>query len=89
MGSDVLITLIGLLIVFVGIVWLIVPSFRLGHSTTEKIVWSGTNLIFQPLARMIFFIVKRAGSIPLILVLIGFVRYGYGFNKLFGHIPCQ
>ncbi|NNF00143.1 MAG: hypothetical protein HKN25_14070 [Pyrinomonadaceae bacterium] len=69
---------IGALIMLISIVWFIVLSFQLGESTGEKVIWAIVNFLFQPLAGIIFFFVKKAGLVPMILGIIGVLFYGYG-----------
>ena len=69
---------VGGLLMLICVVWFVVLSIQLGSSTGEKVIWVVVNLFFQPLAGIIFFFVKKAGLIPMILGIIGVVFYGYG-----------
>lgn len=69
---------IGALLMLICVVWFVVLSVQLGGSTGEKVIWVVVNLLFQPLAGIIFFFVKKAGLVPMILGIIGMVFYGYG-----------
>jgi hypothetical protein len=69
---------VGALLMLISIVWFIILSFQTGGSTGEKVIWAVVNFLFQPLAGIIFFFVKKAGLIPMILGIIGVVFYGYG-----------
>jgi hypothetical protein len=80
---------IGALIMLIGIIWFIVLSFQVGGSTAEKVIWAVVNFLFQPIAGIIFFFVKKAGLVPLILVLIGVVFYGYGLFTSLGDVMQQ
>jgi len=77
---------IGALLMLICAVWFIVLSFQLGNSTGEKVVWAIVNFFFQPLAGIIFFFVKKAGLVPMILGIIGVVLYGYGFTTSMGEV---
>lgn len=77
---------IGALIMLIGIVWFIYLSFQRGGSTAEKVVWALLNFFLQPLAGIIFFFVKKDGLIPMILVIIGFLFYGYGMFTSLGDV---
>lgn len=77
---------IGALLMLIGIIWFIVLSFQVGGSTVEKVIWAIVNFFFQPLAGIIFFFVKKVGLVPLILVLIGVVFYGYGLFTSMGDV---
>lgn len=69
---------IGALLMLICVVWFVVLSVQMGGSTGEKVIWVIVNLLFQPLAGIIFFFVKKAGLIPMILGIIGVIFYGYG-----------
>ena len=71
---------LGSLLCLIGIIWLIVIAIQTGKTTGEKVLWALVNFLCQPLGGIIFFIVKRQGLIPLILVIIGTILYGYGFS---------
>lgn len=77
---------IGALLMLIGIIWFVVLSIQTGGSTAEKVIWAIVNFLFQPLAGIIFFFVKKAGLVPLILVLIGTIFYGYGFFTSMGDV---
>lgn len=70
---------IGALLMLICAVWFIVLSIQMGQSTAEKVLWAIANFLFQPLAGIIFFFVKKAGLVPMILGIIGVIVYGYGF----------
>lgn len=80
---------IGALLMLICVVWFVVLSLQLGGSTGEKVVWAIVNLLFQPLAGIIFYFVKKAGLIPMILGIIGVVFYGYGLFTSMGDIMNQ
>ncbi|HTK25538.1 MAG TPA: hypothetical protein VL327_03200 [Pyrinomonadaceae bacterium] len=69
---------IGGLLMLICVIWFVVLSVQLGTSTGEKLIWVIVNILFQPIAGIIFFFVKKAGLIPMILGIIGVVFYGYG-----------
>lgn len=77
---------IGALLMLICAVWFIILSFQLGNSTGEKVIWAIVNFLFQPLAGIVFFFVKKAGLIPMILGIIGVVLYGYGFTTSMGDV---
>ena len=80
---------IGALLMFICIVWFIVLSFQTGASTGEKVIWAIVNFLFQPLAGIIFFFVKKQGLVPMILGIIGVIFYGYGLFTSMGEIMNQ
>jgi hypothetical protein len=81
----------GWLLVFVGTIWLAVLGFLTGRTVAEKIIWAVVNLVLEPLGGIVFFIVKRAGLIPLILVIVGtvlmLIAYGPMVRGMIGTIP--
>jgi hypothetical protein len=70
----------------VCVIWFVVLSFQMGGSTGEKVVWAIVNFFFQPIAGIIFFFVKKAGLVPMILGIIGVLLYGYGWFTSAGDI---
>ena len=77
---------VGGLLMLICIVWFIILSLQLGGNTGEKVIWAIVNLLFQPIAGIIFFFVKKAGLIPMILGIIGVVVYGYGMFTSLGDV---
>ena len=73
-----IIGLLGVVLFLAGVVWLIVISIQTGETTGEKVLWAVVNFICQPLGGIIFYIVRRQGLIPLILVIIGWLLLMYG-----------
>jgi hypothetical protein len=80
---------LGALLMLICIVWFVILSVQTGNSTGEKVVWVIVNILFQPLAGIIFFIVKKAGLIPMILGIIGVIFYGYGVFTSIGDVMNQ
>ena len=81
----------GSLLVFVGTIWLAVLGFLTGRTVAEKIIWAIVNLVLEPLGGIIFFVIKRAGLIPLLLVVIGMglmpIAYGSMVRGMIGTFP--
>ena len=75
---------LGGLLLLIGTIWLIVIAIQTGQTTGDKVIWALVNFLCQPLGGIIFFIVKRVGMVPLILVLIGWVLCGYGYYDAMG-----
>jgi len=75
---------LGGLLTLIGIIWLIVIAIQTGASTGEKVLWALVNLFCQPLGGIVFFIVKKQGLIPLILVIIGCILSGFGYSSMAG-----
>ena len=80
---------VGALLMLICVVWFVVLSVQTGSSTGEKVIWALANLLFQPLAGIIFFFVKKQGLVPMILGIIGVIFYGYGFFTSFGDVMRQ
>ena len=73
---------IGGLLILVGAIWLIVLAIQTGETTGEKVIWALVNLLCQPLGGIVFYIMKKQGLIPLILVIIGAILSGVGNYSL-------
>ena len=73
---------LGSLLTFIGAVWLIVLSIQTGQSTGEKLLWALVNLICQPIGGIVFYIMKRVGLVPLILVIVGAILTGIGYPAM-------
>ena len=73
---------LGGLLCFVGMVWLVVIAIQTGQTTGEKVLWALVNFLCQPLGGIIFFIVKKQGLVPLLLVIIGTVLGGFGYSSV-------
>lgn len=69
---------LGFVIFMVGVIWLIVISIQTGATTGEKVLWAVVNFICQPLGGIIFYIMRKQGLVPLILVIIGWLLLVYG-----------
>ena len=69
---------IGALLMLIGTIWLVIISIQTGQTTGEKILWAIVNLLCQPLGGIIFFIVRKQGLVPLVLVIIGAIIAGVG-----------
>ena len=69
---------LGGLLVLIGAIWLIVIAIQTGETTGEKVIWALVNFLCQPLGGIIFYIVKKQGLIPMILVIIGAILSGIG-----------
>lgn len=69
---------LGSILILVGAIWLVVIAIQTGQTTGEKILWALVNFLCQPLGGIIFYIVKRQGLIPLLLVIAGWVMLFLG-----------
>ena len=75
---------LGALLMLIGTIWLIVLAVQTGETTGEKVLWALVNFFCQPIGGIIFFIVKKVGLVPLILVIIGAVLLGIGNYSMAG-----
>jgi len=81
--------LLGWLLFAVGAIWLIITAVQTGKDTTDKLIWGLVNFLCQPLGGIIFYVVKKQGMVPLLLVIIGTVLMvlGGGMSFWSGAIP--
>lgn len=75
---------LGSLLLLVGAIWLVVIAIQTGQSTGEKALWAIVNFICQPIGGIVFYLVKKQGLIPLILVIIGSILTGIGYYSVMG-----
>jgi hypothetical protein len=64
---------------FIGTIWLIVIAIQTGQTTGDKVIWALVNFFCQPLGGIVFYIVKKEGLVPLLLIIIGWIVGGYGY----------
>ena len=81
--------LLGLVLALAGVIWLVVTAIQTGKDTTDKVIWAVVNVIgCQPIGGIVFFIVKKQGLVPLLLVIAGMVVMFFGgamnFSSSFG-----
>ena len=80
---------IGALLILIGAVWLIIISIQTGQTTGEKLLWALVNFLCQPIGGIVFYIVKKQGLVPLILVIIGAILSGVGNYSMLGDMQNQ
>ena len=73
---------LGSLLILIGTIWLIVVSIQTGQTTGEKVIWALVNFLCQPIGGIVFYIVKRAGLVPLLLVIAGVILAGIGYPSM-------
>jgi hypothetical protein len=80
---------LGGLLAFIGAIWLIVTAIQTGKDTTDKVIWGLVNFLCQPLGGIVFYIVKKQGLVPLLLMIVGWVLViaGGGMSFKFGNMP--
>lgn len=75
---------LGSVLLLVGCIWLIVIAVQTGQSTGEKVIWALVNFFCQPLGGIVFYIMKKQGLVPLVLVIIGTILTGIGYSSMMG-----
>ncbi len=81
--------ILGWVLVLVGTIWLVVTAIQTGADTKDKVIWGLVNFFCQPLGGIIFFVLKKQGMIPLLLVIAGWIIMvvGGGMNFAVGNLP--
>lgn len=79
---------VGWLVYVIGLIWMVVTAIQTGKDTSEKAIWGLVCFFCSPLGSIIFFIVKKQGMIPLIMMIAGFIVMiaggGFSFNYSLG-----
>lgn len=81
--------ILGWVLVLVGTIWLVVTAIQTGADTKDKVIWGLVNFFCQPLGGIIFYVMKKQGMIPLLLVIAGWIVMfvGGGMNFSVGNLP--
>ena len=81
--------LVGWLLYAVGLIWMVVTAVQTGKDTTEKLIWGLVCFFCSPIGAIVFFVIKKQGMVPLILMILGLVVMiaGGGFNFSVGNMP--
>ena len=81
--------ILGWVLVLVGTIWLVVTAVQTGADTKDKVIWGLVNFFCQPLGGIIFYVMKKQGMIPLLLVIAGWIIMvvGGGMNFSMGNLP--
>ena len=81
--------ILGWVLVLVGTIWLVVTAIQTGADTKDKVIWGLVNFFCQPLGGIIFYVMKKQGMIPLLLVIAGWIVMvvGGGMNFSMGNLP--
>ncbi len=81
--------ILGWVLVLVGTIWLVVTAVQSGADTKDKVIWGLVNFFCQPLGGIIFYVMKKQGMIPLLLVIAGWIVMvvGGGMNFSMGNLP--
>ena len=68
-----ILVMLGYLIYFVGVVWMIVTAIQTGKDTGEKVIWALVNFFCGILGGIIFFVVRKEGKTPLMVEVLGVI----------------
>ena len=68
-----ILVMIGYLIYFVGVIWMIVTAIQTGKDTGEKVIWALVNFFCGILGGIIFFVVRKQGKSPLMVEVLGLI----------------
>lgn len=81
--------ILGWVLVLVGTIWLVVTAVQTGADTKDKVIWGLVNFFCQPLGGIIFYVMKKQGMVPLLLVIAGWIVMvvGGGMNFSMGNLP--
>ncbi len=81
--------ILGWVLVLVGTIWLVVTAIQTGADTKDKVIWGLVNFFCQPLGGIVFYVLKKQGMIPLLLVIAGWIIMvvGGGMNFAVGNLP--
>ena len=84
-----ILAILGYVLWLVGAIWLVVTAVQVGTTTGEKALWGIVNFFCQPLAGIIFYVVKKQGLYPLLLVIAGWVlmMVGGGMSAFSAYSP--
>ena len=68
-----MIAILGWVLLVVGTLWLVVTAIQTSVETKDKVIWGLVNFFCQPLGGIIFYVMKKQGLIPLLLVIAGWI----------------
>ena len=80
---------LGALLMLIGVIWMIYLAVTKETTTGSKAIWGILIFFFGPLAGTIYFFMKKVGLVPLILMWIAVLLYGYGIFTGAGDIMKQ
>lgn len=69
---------LGALLMLIGAIWMIYLAVTTETTTASKAVWGILIFFFGPFAGTVYFLMKKVGLVPLILMWIAVLVYGYG-----------
>jgi hypothetical protein len=68
-----ILAILGWLLAVIGMIWLVVTAIQTGTNTGEKVIWALVNFFCQPLGGIIFYVVRKQGLYPLLMVIVGWI----------------
>lgn len=68
-----MIAILGWVLLVVGTLWLVVTAIQTSVETKDKVIWGLVNFFCQPLGGIIFYVMKKQGLVPLLLVIAGWI----------------
>ena len=84
-----ILAILGWVLIVAGTIWLVVIAIQTGTTTGEKALWGLVNFFCQPLGGIIFYVMRKQGLYPLLLVISGWVlmMLGGGMAAFSGAYP--
>jgi hypothetical protein len=73
-----MLAILGWILLFVGTIWLVVTAVQTGADTKEKVIWGLVNFFCQPIGGIVFYVMRKQGLIPLLLVIAGWIVMAVG-----------
>ena len=68
-----MIAILGWVLLVVGTLWLVVTAIQTSTETRDKVIWGLVNFFCQPIGGIVFYVMKKQGLIPLLLVIAGWI----------------
>lgn len=68
-----MLAILGWVLLVVGTIWLVVVAIQTSVETKDKVIWGLVNFFCQPLGGIIFYVMRKQGLIPLLLVIAGWI----------------
>lgn len=68
-----MLVILGYVLLLVGTIWMVVTAIQTGADTKDKVIWGLVNFFCQPLGGIIFYVMKKQGMVPLLLVIAGWI----------------
>ena len=81
--------ILGAIVSFIGVIWMVITAIQTGKDTADKVIWGLVNFFCQPLGGIIYFFVKKQGLVPLLMIIGGMILVVLGGGASFsvGNLP--